>query len=305
MSKKPTKLKIAERLVRVLEFFDSHPFPVTNSELAQQLDLPQSSISDLLTVMVDMGLLGRHSNYRYFSPTVRAATLGSGFQPPLIRSGKLASLVYRLRAQTGLGIVVIGMTGPNAQIYQSVTGTPSAVCSERLAGGLQTPLWRSPAGILLLSALGPDSWSKMLHRFCAEATPDEVRLLTGMAERIAAGVRLGYMVGPDGFNAGAELCAVLLPCDPGPPLALSFAYDRILNIDRMHLVDLLRRAMSSCTEADGGGMIALPVARDIYPRDADGHIALEGLDPLPDQETCARRGARACPKRSITLLDNQ
>jgi ferredoxin len=45
------------------------------------------------------------------------------------------------------------------------------------------------------------------------------------------------------------------------------------------------------------------VAPDIFPLDDDGYIAVEELDVPAGQEALARRGARACPERIITVED--
>ena len=43
------------------------------------------------------------------------------------------------------------------------------------------------------------------------------------------------------------------------------------------------------------------VAPDVFPLDDDGYIAVEEIDVPPEQEAIARRGARACPERIITV----
>jgi ferredoxin len=43
------------------------------------------------------------------------------------------------------------------------------------------------------------------------------------------------------------------------------------------------------------------VAPDIYSLNEDGYIAEEEIDVPPGQEAIARRGARACPERIITI----
>ncbi len=43
------------------------------------------------------------------------------------------------------------------------------------------------------------------------------------------------------------------------------------------------------------------VAPDIYHLDEDGYIAEDAIDVPPGQEAIARRGARACPERIITI----
>jgi ferredoxin len=43
------------------------------------------------------------------------------------------------------------------------------------------------------------------------------------------------------------------------------------------------------------------VAPEIFPLDDDGYIAVREIDVPPGKEDLARRGARACPERVITV----
>ena len=43
------------------------------------------------------------------------------------------------------------------------------------------------------------------------------------------------------------------------------------------------------------------VAPAIFPLDSDGYIAVEEIEVPEGQEAIARRGARACPERIITV----
>jgi len=45
------------------------------------------------------------------------------------------------------------------------------------------------------------------------------------------------------------------------------------------------------------------IAPDIFKLDDDGYIAVTEIDVQPGQEALARRGARACPERIITVVD--
>lgn len=47
------------------------------------------------------------------------------------------------------------------------------------------------------------------------------------------------------------------------------------------------------------------VAEHLYPLDDEGYIAIAGFDVPPGQETLARRGARACPERIITVVEEE
>ena len=46
------------------------------------------------------------------------------------------------------------------------------------------------------------------------------------------------------------------------------------------------------------------VSELLFPLDDDGYIAVEEVDVPPDMEALARRGARACPERVITIIED-
>lgn len=46
------------------------------------------------------------------------------------------------------------------------------------------------------------------------------------------------------------------------------------------------------------------VAGDLYPLDDDGYIATTGFTPPVDLEALAARGARACPEKIITVVQD-
>lgn len=46
------------------------------------------------------------------------------------------------------------------------------------------------------------------------------------------------------------------------------------------------------------------VASELYPLDDEGYVAIEGFAVLPGDEVRARRGARACPERIISIEDS-
>jgi ferredoxin len=46
------------------------------------------------------------------------------------------------------------------------------------------------------------------------------------------------------------------------------------------------------------------VAADVYELDDNGYITQEEIEVPPEQEALARRGARACPERIITVIED-
>ncbi|MCB1689957.1 MAG: ferredoxin [Halioglobus sp.] len=46
------------------------------------------------------------------------------------------------------------------------------------------------------------------------------------------------------------------------------------------------------------------VSESLFPLDDDGYILIEEADVPPGMEAQARRGARACPERVITIIED-
>ncbi|WP_348674554.1 ferredoxin [uncultured Abyssibacter sp.] len=46
------------------------------------------------------------------------------------------------------------------------------------------------------------------------------------------------------------------------------------------------------------------VSAELFPLDEDGYIAVEEIDVPGGEEKLARRGARACPERIITIVED-
>lgn len=45
------------------------------------------------------------------------------------------------------------------------------------------------------------------------------------------------------------------------------------------------------------------IAPELFELDDDGYIAVEEIEVPPGQEDLARRGARACPERILTVIE--
>jgi DNA-binding IclR family transcriptional regulator len=217
------KAKTARRVIEVLEFFDEESREATVMDIARRYNRPQSSTSELLAILVDMGLLYKDAGARVFRPTPRAAMLGSMFQPRLVRDGSLAMLTERLGAETGLGVLVAGRVGLSAQIFRWSPGEAAAPAG--FCGGAQTPLQESAAGWLLLSTLPTDRREPVLRRLRAEAAPGAAFELADIRAQVQACAGRGLISGPGGFGGRAGVTAALLPADPGEhPLVLGLVY---------------------------------------------------------------------------------
>src|SRR5271156_3721908 len=111
------KAKTPRRVIEVLEFFDEQNRQVTVMDIVRRYNRPQSSTSEVLASLVDLGLLYKAPGSRSYPLPPRAAILGSLSQPSVVRDGSLAMLIDRLVAQTGLCTSLLGMVRLNAQIF--------------------------------------------------------------------------------------------------------------------------------------------------------------------------------------------
>jgi ferredoxin len=57
--------------------------------------------------------------------------------------------------------------------------------------------------------------------------------------------------------------------------------------------------------ACAGNARCAAVSAELYPLDDDGYIATSGFDVPRGMEQLARRGARACPERVITVVEDE
>jgi DNA-binding IclR family transcriptional regulator len=246
------KAKIARRVVEVLEFFDEdHPY-ATVMDIVRRYSRPQSSTSELLSSLVGLGLLYKDPVTRSFTPTPRAALLGCSVQSGVVRDGRLAGLIDRLSAQTGLGVAVFGMVGTTAQIFNWRPGKQPLRTSqtEGLSGGQHEVLTETAAGHLLLSTLPQSRRDGLIRRINAEAAADRKFAFAEMAARIHACADQGHATGVAGFGSIADVTAMLLPDQPaGRPLAIGLVYEPSEQINADMLQSTLDDAIARCEVA--------------------------------------------------------
>lgn len=243
------KAKIAKRVIEVLDYFDhAHP-TATVMDIVRRYDRPQSSTSELLSSLVELGLLYKDMNTRSYTLTPRAAMLGSSTQPDYVRDGRLNTLVDRLAAQTNLSVGVFGMVGLETQIFCWHNGHPplKATTSKGIYGGMQDRLSESAVGWLLLSTIERRRREGMLRRLNAESAPERQFAVRDMNEAIERAGDCGHVEGRMGFGSLADICAVLIPDDTnGRQMALGIVYEPDGRNDPAALLELLRDAVGTC-----------------------------------------------------------
>lgn len=268
------KAKIAQRVIEVLEFFDEQHPQATVMDIVRRFNRPQSSTSELLSSLVNLGLLYKDPCSRSYSPTPRAALLGAAVQPKIVRDGQLTGLIDRLSAQTGLSVAVFGMVGLKAQIFSWRSGmrTLRTSAPAGFAGGQQEHLADSAVGWLLLSTVAAPRRDGMIRRLNAEASPERKFSFSDMVSQVQQCRDHGYASGVAGFGSIADVTAVLLPGQPeNQPLAIGLVYEPSGQIAPAVLLQSLRDSVARCTEEQG----SVPAARVEPLFNAPIHSSLE------------------------------
>lgn len=245
------KAKIAKRVVEVLEFFDDDHPRATVMDIVRRFNRPQSSTSELLSSLVELGLLYKDPYSRSYSPTPRAALLACSVQKGLVRDGRLGTLVDRLSAQTGLAVAVFGMVGLNVQIFTWRSGTRNLRSSrpEGLCGGIQEQLSQSAAGWLLLSTVPQPRREGLIRRLNAESTDDRKFSHAAMMQCVQDIRDRGHATGIAGFGSICDVTAALLPGQPeGEPLAVGFVYEPSDRIQSEGLLNCLLDGIARSSE---------------------------------------------------------
>lgn len=242
------KAKIARRVVEVLEFFDEDHPEATVMDIVRRYDRPQSSTSELLSSLVELGLLHKDPYSRSYRPTVRAALLGTTSQEEIVRDGRLVRFMDRLVAQTGHPVFLFAKVGLETQIVSFRRGKRSALKGlDDLVGGRKEPLTRNAAGWLLLSTLDPSQRDGAVRRLNAEADDGDKFNYPEMLSRISQCCDRNFATGPVGFGSEAQVVSALLPWQPHEhPLAAGIVFDKNSSISPDVLAQCIEDAARSC-----------------------------------------------------------
>lgn len=256
------KAKIARRVIEVLDYFDDDHREATVMDIVRRYDRPQSSTSELLSSLVELGLLYKNAQSRSYSLAPRAALVGVSGQSNVVRDGRLVRLLDRLNAQTGLAVALFGRVCLNAQIISWRPGTRSSVAMRKLYGGLQVPLSETAAGWLLLSSISQPRRDGLIRRLNAEASDERKFAPAEMAARLYACRDQGHVQGAIGYGANAEVLAMLLPGQPeDQPLAVGFVYGAEDKVNAGSLLQCLDEAISHLVSEQ----VSEPVSFDRLP----------------------------------------
>jgi DNA-binding IclR family transcriptional regulator len=237
----PKKIKSAQRVLEVLEYFNAERREGTVMDIARTYGYPQSSTSELLSCLVALGYLRRDLRARTYRPSARVAMLGAWVQPDLFRHGAALTLMDELAADVNATVMMTSRVGLSAQVFQVVE--PNSAVGERKTGDTLL-LMHSAPGKALLSSLRIDELKKLVHRMNAESA-EHLRVKFEDLSAEFDGIRAkGFAIshGEDGVC----MVSVLLPRKADDePLALTICTrDDRFDANLEHFVQALRGAVS-------------------------------------------------------------
>jgi DNA-binding IclR family transcriptional regulator len=204
----PKKIKSAQRVLEVLEYFNDQRTEASVMDIARSMGYPQSSTSELLSCLVALGYLHRDRYARTYRPSARVALLGAWVQPNLFRHGRLLPMMDELAQESGASVVLATKAGLEVQIIHAISVTPE----EEIywSTGAKAPLLHSAVGKALLSTTDPDLVRKLVHRLNADAEPEMRVSYDTLAEDLRQ-IRADAYASSGFLETGGGITAVLLP----------------------------------------------------------------------------------------------
>lgn len=200
------KIKSAKRVLEIFEFFNAERREATVMEIAREYGYPQSSTSELLGCLVELGFLTRDRYRRTYQPTAKVAMLGAWTHPELFRRGHLLTLMDDLAVSLDCSIVLTGCVGLRTEHIETVYGGTELPAAEQPG-----PLTRGQLGRLLLSVHDRIAIRKLVHRLNSEVVEDDrVRCEELLVE--VDDIRTQGFVASEGLSEGkGGVVAIRLP----------------------------------------------------------------------------------------------
>ncbi|KPQ04318.1 MAG: transcriptional regulator, IclR family [Rhodobacteraceae bacterium HLUCCA12] len=214
------KVKSAQRVLQVLEYFDEIQRDASVMDISRALSMPQSSTTELLKTLVDLGYLSYKVEGRRYMPTHRVALLGSWIQSQLLSGGRLIRMMEELGENTHETVILGEYSGLSVR-YIYVVQSRMAM-RLHVGPGTVRPLARSGIGQLFLSSFPEDLVKTLLKRINSERGEDEPIIEYAKLEPDLRDIRKkGYHLFTNGVNPGAGILAMMLPeTEDSLPLAI-------------------------------------------------------------------------------------
>ena len=233
----PTIVQAAARTMSLLEVFARERREQSNSDLARLMDLPESSCSDLLHTLHELGYLMRTARTRRFYPTARLLTVAKGISAGDSLFAVATEACELLRDKTGETGLCGRIEGGVVKVLAFAEGTHPLRYVENV--GNKIALHVSALGKAALSLGTPEEAARQLRlKPLKQIAPGSITDLATLEAQIAQAREQGWMwVENEGFDGLVAIAVAGYLGDE--PLALSIAGP----------TERLRRTRDACLQA--------------------------------------------------------
>jgi DNA-binding IclR family transcriptional regulator len=245
--KMPAAVKSAARALRIVEFFAEERRRARANEIADRLNLPQSSASVLLNSMVRLGYLDYDFTSRTYQPTLRVAMLAASVEKGPFRDGAILEMMEQLAEGSGFAVGLSTRTDIHVRYICAIQAADPSV--ERITLALRRYAVWSGSGIALLAGMTEKDVKTLVRKTCAERDPFVQQIKAAQVwEWVESTSKRGYFFSKGLVSPETGAIAMRLPrvfASSQQPVALSVAgkLDAIAGSEHI-IADEMRAAIS-------------------------------------------------------------
>jgi len=220
-------VKSCVRTITLLEYFSEIQRPVTINEITTKLNIPQSSASNLVSSLVNMGVLFRLENRREFVLTLRVSFLTNWTQDYFALQNRISAHIKSFRNNIKETVILAMRNGIYSQYLAVETGNNELV--QDVAPGHSWPLIHTATGWSLLSSEDDIETGKIIRKSLADDKISQVQKKCDVKpiKAIKQTLERGYALSTGEVTQGLAGIAVPLPrFGAHPPLAIAIAGSR-------------------------------------------------------------------------------
>ncbi|RAR54572.1 IclR family transcriptional regulator [Paraburkholderia unamae] len=205
-----TKLvKSATRIFDILELFEYDRRPMRVGEIAERIEIPQSSASMLLKTMVMRGYAEYDARRHTYCPSVRVAFLCDWAARKEGVRTSAHEVLRKLARETGETVLLARQNGIRLQ-YLSVLDAQQTL-RQSVASGMVRPMHMTAIGIMLMSRMEDSQITPLLRHYNAEREIHEPPARVGQVIRaIERARKQGYYESASLATPGAGVIATVM-----------------------------------------------------------------------------------------------
>jgi DNA-binding IclR family transcriptional regulator len=212
-------VKSATRALEIIELFAVHRHPLSVTEIAGALDIPQSSSSVLLQAMNRAGFIDRDRHTRKYLPSVRSVFLGNWIHDTLFQRGSLLRALDTLSETTGANVRLGVRNGVHVQ-YVHVSWPTGVPGEAALRPGATVPICHDALGAMLLAASDEEHARGIVRHANAVVRKTHAVNVAGFLEMLQRERIAGFAEREDQCVEGDRVLAVRLPMQQGVSTAI-------------------------------------------------------------------------------------